>query len=159
MSFEGVSMAQLLWAVNLAGCSLDPFRHWDLSNQPMFLWLPLDNAAPSDENNELIETLKQFWETEANGILHHVTDTHQHDRTKLFLPLFSLKTVIMKLSSPESKLMLTFLLISVCVIIVWGHCNIDSDLSQNYFKSMIKSSKSNCSLALLNWWVLTVGIW
>ena len=46
----------------------------------------LDNAAPSDENNELIETLKQFWETEAIGISHDATDTIQHDRTKLFLP-------------------------------------------------------------------------
>ena len=46
----------------------------------------LDNAAPSDKNNKLIETLKQFWETEATGISHDVTDTNQHDRTKLFLP-------------------------------------------------------------------------
>ena len=46
----------------------------------------LDNAGPSDENNELIEMLKQFWETEAIGISHDLTDTNQHDRTKLFLP-------------------------------------------------------------------------
>ena len=46
----------------------------------------LDNAAPSDEDNELIETLLRFWETEAVGISHDATDTDLHDKSKLFLP-------------------------------------------------------------------------
>ena len=37
--------------------------------------------VPSDEDSELIETLKQFWETEAVGISHDATDTHQHDQS------------------------------------------------------------------------------
>ena len=46
----------------------------------------LDNAAPSDEDNELIETLQRFWETEAVGISHDATDTDLYDKSKLFLP-------------------------------------------------------------------------
>ena len=46
----------------------------------------LDSAAPSDEDNELIETLQRFWETEAVGISHDATDTDLHDKSKLFLP-------------------------------------------------------------------------
>ena len=46
----------------------------------------LDSAAPSDEHNELIETLQRFWETEAIGISHDATDTDLHDKSKLFLP-------------------------------------------------------------------------
>lgn len=44
--------------------------------------------------------------------------------------------IVMKLSYPGSKLILIVLRILVCVITGWGHYNVDSDLSQNYFKCM-----------------------
>ena len=70
----------------------------------------LDNATPSYENNELTETFKQFWETEAIGISHDTTDTNQHDRSMLFLSSIHFE-------DGHYELMLTFPLILVCVII------------------------------------------
>ena len=51
----------------------------------------LDNGATSSEDNILIETLQQFWETEVIGIPHDATDKKDpYDQSKLFMPFILL---------------------------------------------------------------------
>ena len=144
MNFEGASMVQLLWAVDLSSWfgwllsgPIQTLGVIELTHVYMIFSGDLDNATPSDKDNEPIRHSNNFGKQK--WLVYHIMQQIQVNVTYLYYSclLFILKMVIMKLSSPGSKLMLIFLLILVCVILVWGHCNVDSDLSQNYGKPRV----------------------